>query len=434
MKGRHDMTKITRRTFTGGFGAAAALGAFALPGCASMTPSSAKVVVVGGGFGGATAARYIKRFDPSVSVVLVEPSKAFVTCPFSNTVIGGFNSIDYITHGYDALRGMGIEVVHDMVGDIDGARKTVTLSGGATIAFERCIVSPGIDFRWDAVNGLDEGTSQIIPHAWKAGPQTLLLKKQLEAMPDGGVFVISPPDNPFRCPPGPGERISLVADYFKKAKPKSKIIVLDPKKKFSKQGLFQEGWAKLYPGMIDYRNIDNDGAVASVDVGAMTLVTDFAGEKVKGDVINFIPPQMAGKIAQDTGLADSTGWCPVDQGTFESTLQPGVHVIGDASIASPMPKSGFSASTQAKVCAAAIVALLKGEAPGTPKFVNTCYSLVAEDYGISVAMVYGYEGGKIVAIKGSGGLSPSGASDAFRHKEAEYARGWYESISADIWG
>ncbi len=428
------MTKITRRTFSGGLGAAAAFGALSLPGCSTLTPSSAKVVVVGGGFGGATAARYIKRFDAGISVVLIEPSKSFVTCPFSNTVIGGLNSIDYITHGYGALRSMGIDVVHDRVSDIDSAGKSVTLSGGAKIAFERCIVSPGIDFRWDAIEGLDESIAQTMPHAWQAGPQTLLLKRQLEAMPDGGVFVISPPVNPFRCPPGPGERISLVANYFKQAKPRSKIVVLDPKPKFSKQGLFQEGWAKLYPGMIDYRNIDNDGAVARVDVGEMALVTDFSGEKVKGNVVNLIPPQKAGKIAQDTGLADNTGWCPVDQQTFESTLQPGVHVIGDASLASPMPKSGFAASTQAKVCAAAVVGLLRGEAPGTPKFVNTCYSLVAADYGISVAMVYGYEDGKIVKIEGSGGLSPSGAPAAYRNKEANYARGWYESISNDIWG
>ncbi len=428
------MTKISRRTFTGGLGAAAAISAFSLPACSTMTPGSAQVVVVGGGFGGATAAKYIKRFDPNVSVVLIEPSKAFVTCPFSNTVIGGLNNIDYITHNYAALKNMGVRVVHDLVSDIDSAGKTVTLSGGNTISFDRCIVSPGIDFNWETIEGLDESTAEAIPHAWKAGPQTLLLRAQLEAMPDGGVFVISPPINPFRCPPGPGERISLVANYFQQAKPRSKIVVLDPKSKFSKQGLFKEGWEALYPGMIDYHNVDDDGAVARVDAAAMTLVTDFGGTEVKADVINFIPSQKAGKIAQDTGLADNTGWCPVDHQTFESALQPGVHVIGDASIASPMPKSGFAASTQAKVCAAAVVGLLKGAAPGTPKFVNTCYSLVAEDYGISVAMVYGYEAGKIIKIKGSGGLSPSGASDAFHADEADYARGWYESISRDIWG
>ena len=271
-----------------------------------------------------------------------------------------------------------------------------------------------------------------IPHAWKAGPQTLLLRKQLEAMPDGGVFIISPPVNPFRCPPAPGERISLVANYFTKAKPRSKIIVLDPKTKFSKQALFEEAWAALYPGMIEYRSLDDDGLVHRVDPARRTLYTDFGEET--GDVINFIPAQKAGKIAEVSGLTDRTEWCPILGRTFESTLQPGVHVIGDASMAAPMPKSGFTASTQAKVCAEAVVKLLGGAAPGAPKFINTCYSLVDETYGISVAMVYGYRDGKIVKIEGSGGLSPLGADASFRRKEADYARGWYRSISRDIWG
>ena len=279
---------------------------------------------------------------------------------------------------------------------------------------------------------VDAGTTSTIPHAWKAGPQTLLLRKQLEAMPNGGTFVISPPVNPFRCPPGSGERISLVANYFKKAKPKSKILVLDPKKKFSKQGLFKEGWAKLYGGMIEYRNADNDGVVRRVDPKTRMLYTDF--DEYKGDVVNFIPSQRAGKIAQFSGLTDKTEWCPVDHLTFESKLVPGVHVIGDATIASPMPKSGFAASTQAKVCADAVVNLIRDKSPGTPKFVNTCYSLVNESYGISVAMVYGFKDGKIIKIKGSGGVSPSGTGASFREKEANYARGWYESISNDIWG
>ena len=340
--------------------------------------------------------------------------------------------MDYITHNYNALKKMGVTVVHDLVTHSDGAKKSVKLAKGGDISFERCIVSPGIDFRWNRINGLDAGTQNTIPHAWKAGPQTVLLRQQLAAMKDGGTFIISPPQNPFRCPPGPGERISLVANYFKKHKPKSKIVVLDPKKKFSKQGLFKEGWAKLYPGMIDYHNIDNDGVVTRVDVKGKKLITDFG--EYKGDVINFIPAQYAGKIARSSGLAEKSGWCPVNQLTFESKLMPGVHVIGDASVASPMPKSGFSASSQAKVCAAAVSNMLKGQGPGTPKFVNTCYSLIAEDYGISVAMVYGFDKGKIIKIKGSGGLSPSGASAEFRSKEADFTRGWYESISKDIWG
>ncbi len=294
----------------------------------------------------------------------------------------------------------------------------------------RLIVSPGIDFKWGAVEGAEEAIIDKLPHAWKAGEQTTLLRRQLEAMPDGGVFVISPPVNPFRCPPGPGERISLVAHYFKQHKPRSKIIALDPKEKFSKEGLFRQGWTELYGDMIEYRTLNDDGRVARVDAANMTLHTDF--DSVRGDVINFIPPQQAGAIARDAGLADNTGWCPVHQADFESTLVPGVHVIGDASIAAPMPKSGFAASTQAKVCAAAIVAKLRGDSPGEPKFVNTCYSLVAPDYGISVAAVYNLADGKIVAVKGAGGLSPMEADHSFRQQEADYARGWYDSITQDI--
>lgn len=426
------MSKFSRRTFNrmlGGAGAAAAAG-LAAPGI--VHAASAKVVIVGGGFGGATAAKYLKRFDKTIDVTLVEPSAHFITCPFSNTVIGGLNPISFITQNYDAIKAMGVKVVHDLATNIDGTKRQVKLAQGGTLAFDRCIVSPGIDFRWGFVEGSSEEIVDHIPHAWKAGPQTLLLKEQLTAMPDGGTFIISPPPNPFRCPPGPGERISLVANYFKTFKPKCKILVLDPKKTFSKQGLFKEGWAKLYPDMIEYRNVDNDGVVRSINAAKKTLITDFG--EFTGDVINFIPAQKAAAIAANSGLTDNTGWCPVDQRTFESTLQKGVHVIGDASIASPMPKSGFSASTQAKVCAAAIAAMFKGDAPGTPKFVNTCYSLVGPNYGISVAMVYGFEGGKIVKIKGSGGLSPTGADDTFREQEAFYADGWYRSISRDIWG
>ena len=426
------MSKLTRRTFTRllGAGGAAAAAGLAAPGL--VRAAGARVVVIGCGFGGATAAKYLKRFDNSLDVTLVEPNTHFVTCPFSNTVIGGLNPITFITQNYDALKAMGVKVVHDLAVQVDAAKKQVKLAQGGSLGFDRCIVSPGIDFKWGAVEGVTPEIVNHVPHAWKAGPQTLLLKNQLEAMADGGTFVISPPPNPFRCPPGPGERISLVANYLKTFKPKSKILVLDPKKKFSKQGLFKEGWAKLYPGMIEYRNIDNDGVVRKLIAEKKTLITDFG--EVTGDVVNFIPAQKAGAVAANSGLADKTGWCPVDHRTFESKLHKNVHVIGDASMASPMPKSGFAASTQAKVCAAAVAALLKGEAPGTPKFVNTCYSLVGPNYGISVAMVYGYDGGKIIKVKGSGGLSPSGAEDFFHEQEALYADGWYRSISKDIWG
>jgi sulfide dehydrogenase [flavocytochrome c] flavoprotein chain len=423
------MRKVSRKTFNRALGATAAIGLFAP---AIVSAAKAKVVVVGGGFGGATAAKYLKRIDPGIDVTLVEPSKKFTTCPFSNTVIGGLNGMDFITQSYAAMGRHGVKVIHDWAVSIDGARKQVVLKSGAVLAFDRCIVSPGIDFLWRNVKGLTEGDTDRIPHAWKAGRQTVLLRKQLESMPDGGTFLISPPVNPFRCPPGPAERISLIAHYFKKHKPKSKIVVLDPKRKFSKQGLFKEGWNKLYKGMIDYHNLDNDGVVQRVDPKTMTLHGDF--DAYKGDVINFIPPQQAGKIARISGLADQSNWCPVDHKTFESTLQPGVHVIGDASIADPMPKSGFSASTQAKVCAAAVANMIAGKPPGQPKLVNICYSLIAPEYGISIAMVYGYKKGKIAKVKGAGGLSPLGADDFFRKQEALFADGWYRSIADDIWG
>lgn len=423
------MNKISRRTFNTMLGATAAI---TLSAPAIGAGKKSHVVVIGGGFGGATAAKYLTRFDPSIEVTMIEPNKNFATCPFSNTVIGGLNDMSFITQSYSAHKGRGVKVIHDMATAVDGGKKQVRLKGGGIVDFDRCIVSPGIDFKWGAIEGLDQDIQSKIPHAWKAGPQTVLLRKQLEAMPNGGTFLISPPPNPFRCPPGPGERISLVANYFKQHKPKSKIVVLDPKEKFSKQGLFKEGWAQLYDGMIDYHNIHNDGIVRKIDAKSMTLHGDF--DSYNADVINFIPAQKAGKIAADSELTDKTGWCPVDQKTFESKLVPNVHVIGDASVSSPMPKSGFAASTQAKVCAAAVASLLSGNSPGTPKFVNTCYSLVSPDYGISVAMVYGFADGKITKIKGSGGLSPSGADEYFRKQEAQYANGWYKSIVNDIWG
>jgi sulfide dehydrogenase [flavocytochrome c] flavoprotein subunit len=426
------MSEFTRRRFNQLVGTSGVMAATSIAALTILKTTNPRIVVVGGGFGGATAAQYLKRFNPSLDVTLIEPNQSYSTCPFSNTVIAGMNDISFITQSYDVIRGKGVNVVHDIAVDIDATKKQVTLSNGKCLAFDRCVVAPGIDFKFDSIEGNSEAITQKIPHAWKAGTQTLLLRKQLMAMPDGGVFLISPPSNPFRCPPGPAERISLVANYFTEHKPKSKIIALDPKKKFGKEGLFKEGWQKLYPGMIEYRNIDEDGVVREVVADKMMLVTDL--DKVNGDVINLIPAQKAGAIAFSSGLTDKSGWCPVDQRTFESTIHKGVHVIGDASIASPMPKSGVSASSQGKVCAAAIVAMLKGETPNTPKFINHCYSLLAPDYGISVAMVYGYDGKNITKINGSGGLSPFGRDVDFREREALYADGWYQSITQNIWG
>jgi len=427
------MKKFTRRAFTKLVGAAGATSALSFVNILPARAASGRVVVVGGGFGGATTAKYLRKMDPGVQVTLIEPKKQFMTCPFSNTVIAGINNIDFITHNYDALKNKwGAKVVHDAAVGVDTAKKMVTTAGGATFGYDKLVLSPGIGFKWDAVAGYSEAATGKIPHAWHGGDQTLLLRKQLEAMRDGGVFLIAPPANPFRCPPGPYERVSLIAHYFKTRKPRSKIIILDPKPKFSKMPLFLEGWDALYGDMIKWVGQQDGGAATRVDVAGMTIHTEF--DTFKGDVINFIPGQKAARIAHVAGAANDSGWCPINPRTFESTLVKDVYVIGDASIASPLPKSGYAANNEGKTCASAILAELSGREPGEPSLINTCYSLVSPDYGISVAMVYGFADGKLTKVKGAGGVSPKGANVEFRLKEAQYAEGWYSSIADDIWG
>lgn len=423
------MTGIRRRSFL-----ASSLGILA--GCTAPPPRSpspgARIVVVGGGFGGATCARYLRLLDPSLDVTLIEPERHFITCPFSNLYLAGLGTLESITHGYEALRDRhGVRVIHDRVADLDPVGRRLVTAKGERIAFDRAVVSPGISIRWNAVPGYDEAAAERMPHAWKAGAQTRLLRRQLEAMPDGGTFIIAVPGEPFRCPPGPYERASLVAHYFRTTKPKSKILVLDTKDSFSKQSLFLEGWKALYPGIIEWVAGTDGGRVEEVDAKAMTVTADSGFATHKADVVNFIPPQQAGEIALRADLADRTGWCPVDQRTFESVRHPYIHVIGDACIAGKMPKSGFSANSQAKVCAAAIVASLSGATLPSPSYANTCYSLVGPEYGISVADVYRLADGQILPVEGAGGISPLGADAAFRRDEAKYARGWYESIIAD---
>ncbi|MBR9970299.1 NAD(P)/FAD-dependent oxidoreductase [Magnetospirillum sulfuroxidans] len=423
------MTNISRRTFNGLLGAA---GALTLAGGLSACSSGPRVVVVGGGFGGATAAKYLKRYDPTLDVTLIEAAPTHFTCPFSNTVVVGMNDMSYIERKFDKLTSMyGVKVFTDTVIAIDPATKVVKTAGGKTFEYDRLIVSPGIDFKWNAIEGYDAAAAEIMPHAWKAGPQTMLLKKQLEAMPNGGLVVIAPPGNPFRCPPGPYERASLIASYLKRNKPKSKLLILDAKDAFAKDKLFKEGWEKMYDDIIEWVPAAKNGKVSKVNAKDGTVETDF--EKFKPAVANIIPPQSAGQIAISAGLADKSGFCPVDPNTFESTLAKNVHVIGDAAIAGDMPKSGYSASSQAKVCAAAIIALLKGEKPLPLSAINTCYSLVAPDYGISVAAVFQVKDGKIASVPGSGGVSPLGANYQFRKKEADFAAGWYQSICQDSW-
>jgi len=407
------------------------------------TPSAsakakARVVVVGGGMGGATAARYIKKGDPKIDVTLIEANPIYHTCFMSNFVIAGERKLDYLAHGYAGLIAEGINVVIDTVIGIDD--NAVKTRGGKSYAFERCVVSPGIDFKF--VEGHSEELANTsITHAWKAGKQTQLLRNQLMSMKDGGVVIIGPPGDVFRCPPGPYERTSLIAGYLKKNKPKSKVLVLDPKDKFSKFGLFMEGWKTHYGygsdnSLITWVNGEEGGAIEKVSASDMT-VTSVAEKDFKGDVINIIPEQKAGAIAFTAGLTDDSGWCPVDLHTFESTIRKNIHVIGDASQAKGMPKSGYAASSEAKVCAAGIVALLNGEAPGSPTYVNTCYSLISFEPkdAISVAAVYklAEDKSKIVKVPGSGGLTPGGdaRNATYRARAAEYALGWYENITSN---
>jgi sulfide dehydrogenase [flavocytochrome c] flavoprotein chain len=398
----------------------------------ALAQAKPRVVVLGGGFGGATCARALHRADPRFEVTLVEANPVFTVCPFSNAVIAGLRDIAAQRFGYDAIRREGVAVAQDQATAVDASRRRVALRGGSVLDYDRLVLSPGIAIRWDALPGYDEAAAAVMPHAWWAGEQTLVLRRQLEAMPDGGTVVISAPANPFRCPPGPYERASLIAYYLKMAKPRSKLIILDAKDSFSKQRLFEAAWQRLYPGLLEWVPLSNGGKVNSVDPKSRTFVTDF--DTYKADVANVIPPQRAGTIAEPAGVADRTGWCPIDPVTFESRLQPNIHVIGDAAIAGAMPKSAFAANAQAKVCADAVAALLQDRAPQPPKLVNTCYSLVAPDYGISIAGIYHPMDGQLADVEGAGGVSPLDAPPEFRALEATYAEAWFRTITAETFG
>jgi sulfide dehydrogenase [flavocytochrome c] flavoprotein subunit len=420
----------SRRDFLKHAAAGASAALFPLPALAQG--AAGRVVVVGGGFAGASCARALKRLDRRITVTLVEASPTFTACPFSNTVIAGMRDLKAQQFNYEKIAADLVVMAHAPASGVDPRARTVTLSNGARLNYDRLVLAPGIDLRWDGLSGYTEAAAEQMPHAWKAGPQTLLLRRQLEAMEDGGTVVISAPGNPFRCPPGPYERASLIAHYLKTRKPKSKLIVLDAKDAFSKQRLFQNAWKQLYPGLLEWVSLSSGGKVTSVDVGAMTLVTDFG--RHKANVANVIPPQKAGRIAELAGATDRSGWCPIDPVTFESKLQPNVHLIGDAIIAGGMPKSAFAANSQAKVCAAALAKLLAGERPAEPKLINTCYSLVAPDYGISVAGVYQPKDGVLADVQGAGGVSPADAPATTRALEATYANGWFTTITEEIFG
>jgi sulfite dehydrogenase len=422
---------VTRREFIQWLSAGA--GVSALGACASTEESAeaGRVVVIGGGFAGATAARYIRLWAPDVGVTLIERNSEFISCPMSNLVLGGNTRIEDLTSGYDGLRKRGVRIIRDDAVAVDPGKRMVRLAGGSTLGYERLVVAPGIDFMPDAIPGLRSAEAQSrVLHAWKAGPQTVMLRKQLEAMRDGGVFVFHVPMAPYRCPPGPYERVCQVADYFKRAKPRSKIIVLDSNPDIiSKKGLFLQSWDGVYKGMIDYRP---NSELQDVDVKGMAVKLTF--DSVKGDVLNVVPPHGAGSIARQAGLITANDrWCGIDWLTCESTAVKGIHVLGDATLSAPaMPKSGSMANQHGKICAAAVIALLKGQPVfQNPAIMNTCYSMVDGRNAMHVTSIHKYDPAQktMVPVKGAGGVSPK-ASEF----EGNYAWGWAKNIWADALG
>ena len=431
---RRGVLEPNRRRFlksaAAGLSGAAAL---ALPGCASMTAgSTGKVVVVGAGFGGATAAKYIRMWsNGAIDVTLIEANPEFISCPMSNLVLGGSQDLAFLTTGYSNLAARhGVKIVRDTATAVDPDKRILKLTGANELAYDRLILSPGVDFIWNQVPGLDNAQAQAqIVHAWKAGAQTVTLRRQLEAMPDGGVFAITVPVAPYRCPPGPYERACQVAWYLKRAKPRSKVLILDGNPDVtSKAALFKKAWADEYKGIVEYRP---NHVLTDVDVATKTAKFDVQ-ESVRADVLNILPPQRAGAIAQAAGVVTANGrWCEVDFLTFESTKVKNVHILGDAiQIATGMPKSGHMANQHAKVCAAAVVALLGGRSPNpAPVLNNTCYSMVTDKDSIHVASVHQYDTEKktLLPVQGAGGLSPAMSS-----VEGTYAFAWARNIWADM--
>jgi sulfite dehydrogenase len=415
---RRDVLKLA--------GAATVLSA---TGCATTGGAKGRVVVIGAGYGGATAAKYIKLWDPAIEVTVVERSPFFISCPLSNLVLGGHWSIDDLRRPYTGLERRGVRVVIDEVAAVDAARKTVRLASGGTLPYDRLVISPGVDFLFSEVAGLEAANrNSRILHAWKAGRETLQLRSQLEGMRDGGLYVLSIPLAPYRCPPGPYERVCQVASYFKKAKPKSKILVVDANPDVTSKGaLFKRAWSELYPGMIEYR-----GNSKAIGVDEKTLTVKLEVEEVKADVVNVVPPQRAGDVALKAGLiTHNNRWCDVDWRTMESSAVKGIHVLGDATLSAPaMPKSGHMANSHGKVAAAAIVELLNGRAPSpTSVMTNTCYSFVSESEVIHVASVHQWsdKDRTIAPVAGSGGVSA-----ARSHQEAVYGWSWAQNIWADM--
>jgi sulfide dehydrogenase [flavocytochrome c] flavoprotein subunit len=412
------------------YGVAATAASLALP-CPSLAQGAARVVVIGGGFGGAGCARALRRVDPQLQVTLIEPKTFYFACPFSNEAIAGLREFEAQQFSYDRIAAEGVTVVAQTAVKVDPHARTVGLADGTSLGYDRLVLSPGIDLRFDALPGYDQAAAAKMPHAWIAGEQTLLLRRQLEAMDDGGVVVLAVPAAPLRCPPAPYERASLIAHYLKTRKPRSKVIILDAKDGFSQQRLFEQAWKELYPDMIERVSLSQGGRVTSVDPSTGTIVTDFG--EYSADVANVIPPQKAGRIAEIAGAADNTGWCPIDPVTFESKLVPNIHVIGDACIAGAVPKSASAAHAEASACAAAIISLMAGKAPEAPRLTGACFNTVAPGYTFSLSGVYAPRDGLFNEVEG-GGASPLDAPREVRAQEAATALTWFATITADTFG
>jgi sulfide dehydrogenase [flavocytochrome c] flavoprotein chain len=425
------MTKgIGRREFGMAAGAAGlALGAVGVA-PKLLKAAEGRVVVIGGGPGGASVAKYVaKDSDGALAVTLVQATPQYTTCFYSNLYLGGYRDFASITHDYDALRDKyGIDVVIDTAIEIDPAGKKVTLAGGRALDYDRLVVAPGIDILYDSIEGYSEAGAEVMPHAWQAGPQTQLLRGQVEAMEQGGLFVLAAPAEPYRCPPGPYERVCSVAHHFKQHNPSAKILILDAKEKFSKQGLFEDAWAKYYDGMIEWVPGDFGGKVIAVDPDAMIVTTEDGHHQAA--VANIIPPQRAGAIADQAGLTDESGWCPIVPATMQSRMKQDIHVLGDACIPGDMPKSAFSANSQAKVCAMAIRAALTGAKAFPPRFRNTCWSTLAPEDAVKIGASYEATEDKIASVESF--ISQVGESPEVRAQTRAEADAWYVSITADI--
>src|SRR5277367_3594361 len=424
-------TKRTRRQILKGAGGAAA--AAALWPHAIRAQAAPRVVIVGGGFAGASCARALREADSRLAVTLVEAQRTYTAPPLSNGVLGGLRELAAQQFGYDRIAAAGVNVAIATATAVDPQARTVTLSTGDRLTYDRLVVAPGIDLRFDVLHGYDEAVAAQLPHAWTSdGTQIELLRRQLEAMDDGGLVAIVAPVNPARCPPGPYERASMIAYYLKTKKPRSKVVILDAKDTFTMQQLFQNAWKTLYPNLIEWVSPSSGGNVASIDPAKKTIETDF--DTYKFAVANVIPPQRAGKLAMLAGVADRTGWCPIDPVTFESLQQKNIHVIGDAALAGAMPKSAVAGVAAGKLCAAAMVRILAGQPPETPTLVSNCYSVVAPDYAITLSGSYRPTDGQYMEVEGSSAVSPPDAPAALRAEEAKKADAWFRTTTAEIFG